>query len=166
MQSIRVLGLNACHADSAACLLIDGVLRVAVEEERLRRVKHWAGVPTEAVRCCLQETGLTLGDITHIALNQDSSANIGRRVSYVLTRRPDLSMILDRVRNRRDREGVDVALARALGQPFEGTLHFVEHHLAHLASAFLVSPFERAATVSVDGFGDFASAVWGFGDTR
>jgi carbamoyltransferase len=159
-----ILGINAFHADAAACVVRDGQLVAAVEEERLRRTKHWAGMPSEAVRWGLRETGLSLGDVTHVALNQDSRANLLRKLSYVVTRRPDVSLMLDRLRNKREREGVDIALARALGQPFKAAVHFVEHHLAHLASAFLVSPFERAAAVSVDGFGDFASAAWGLGE--
>jgi carbamoyltransferase len=158
-----VLGLNAYHADAAACVVRDGVLVAAIEEERFRRVKHWAGVPTQSVRWCLREAGISLSDVTHIALNQDARANLSSKLAFVLTRRPDLTLILDRLRNKKAREAADIALARALGEPFNGEVRFVEHHLAHVASAFLASPFEEAAAVSVDGFGDFASAAWGFG---
>jgi carbamoyltransferase len=158
-----VLGVNAYHGDAAACLLRDGVLVAAAEEERFCRVKHWAGFPTEAIRWCLRDAGIGLGEVLHVAVNQNSRANLGRKLAYVLKRRPDLSLVLDRIRNKKKREGVDATLARALSQPFNGKVHFVEHHLAHLASAFLVSPFEEAAVVSVDGFGDFASAAWGLG---
>jgi carbamoyltransferase len=158
-----VLGLNAFHGDASACLLRDGELVAAAEEERFRRIKHWAGFPTEAIRWCLRDAGVGLDAVSHVAVNQDSRANLGRKLAYVLRRRPELSLVLDRIRNRSKREGVDVMLSRALSQPFSGTLHFVEHHRAHLASAFLASPFEEAAAVSVDGFGDFASAAWGLG---
>jgi carbamoyltransferase len=158
-----VLGLNAYHGDAAACLLCDGMLVAAAEEERFRRVKHWAGFPTEAIRWCLADAGIGLGDISHVAINQDSRANLGRKLAYVLKRWPDLSLVLDRIRNKSKREGVDATLARAFSQPFKGEVHFVEHHLAHLASAFLASPYEEAAAASVDGFGDFASAAWGLG---
>lgn len=158
-----VLGLNAFHGDASACLLRDGEVVAAAEEERFRRIKHWAGFPTEAVRWCLRDAGVELDAVSHVAVNQDSRANLGRKLAYVLRRRPELSLVLDRIRNKSKREGVDVMLTRALSQPFSGTLHFVEHHRAHLASAFLASPFEEAAAVSVDGFGDFASAAWGLG---
>ena len=158
-----VLGLNAYHGDASACLLRDGVLVAAAEEERFRRVKHWAGFPSDAIRWCLADANVALEDVSHVAVNQDSRANLGRKLAYVLKRRPDLSLVLDRIRNKKKREGVDATLARALSQSFNGKVHFVEHHLAHLASAFLVSPFDEAAVVSVDGFGDFASAAWGFG---
>jgi carbamoyltransferase len=159
-----ILGINAYHGDSAACIFRDGELIAAAEEERFRRKKHWAGFPSEAVRWCLKEAGADLSSVTAVAINQDSRANIGRKMAFVLKKRPDVSMILDRIRNKRERASVAEILHTELGSPFDGTVHHVEHHLAHLASAFLVSPFARAAAVSVDGFGDFASAAWGLGD--
>ena len=159
-----VLGINAYHGDASACLLRDGVLEAAAEEERFRRVKHWAGFPSEAIRYCLREAGLKLGDLAHLAVNQDGRANLLRKLGYVVTRRPDLGLVLDRIRNKRRRVGVDVELAACFpGERFAGSVHEVEHHLAHLASAFLVSPFDEAVAASVDGFGDFASAGWGVG---
>jgi carbamoyltransferase len=160
---LLILGINAYHGDAAACLVKDGVLVAAAEEERFRRVKHWAGFPSEAIRWCLLEGGATLADLEHVAINQDSRANLWRKLAFLATHRPDLSLLLDRVRNKRERAGVAEVLEQALGTPFKGKVHFVEHHLAHLASAFLVSPFDEASVVSVDGFGDFASAGWGLG---
>ena len=160
-----ILGLNAFHGDSAACLLRDGQLLAAAEEERFRRIKHWAGFPSESIRYCLEEAGITLADVDHVAVNQDSRASFGRKVLYAVTQRPDLSLILDRLRNKRKRAGVAEQLAQAFpAQVFKGEVHAVEHHLAHLSSAFHVSPFEQAVSVSIDGMGDFASAAWGFGN--
>ncbi len=159
-----VLGINAFHGDSAACLIRDGEIVAAAEEERFRRVKHWAGFPSEAIRYCLAEAGIGLADVEHVAVNQDAKANLGKKLAYLLTKRPDLSLVLDRIRNKREREGVAAHLARAfLGEMFRGQAHAVEHHLAHLSSAFHASPFREAVVVSVDGFGDFASAAWGVG---
>ena len=159
-----VLGLNAYHGDASACLLKDGVLVAAAEEERFRRVKHWAGFPSEAIRYCLQAAGAKLGDVAHVAVNQDGRANLLRKLGFVVTRRPDLGLVLDRIRNKRKRVGVGAELEACFpGERFEGGVHEVEHHLAHLASAFLVSPFDEAVALSVDGFGDFASAGWGVG---
>lgn len=159
-----VLGLNAYHGDSSACLLNDGVLIAAAEEERFRRIKHWAGFPSEAIRYCLAEAGIGLGDLQVVAINQDAGANLWKKVAYLALRRPDLSLILDRIRNKRERIGVADELKLAFpGQSLRAEVREVEHHLAHLGSAFLVSPFEEAVAVSVDGFGDFASAAWGVG---
>lgn len=159
-----ILGLNAFHGDSSACLVRDGVLVAAVEEERFRRIKHWAGFPSESIKYCLAEAGINLSQVDHVALNQDGKANLGKKLAYTITKRPDLGMVLDRLRNKRERAGVADHLATAFpGEVFKGQVHQVEHHMAHLSSAFHVSPFNDAVVVSVDGFGDFASAAWGVG---
>ena len=160
-----VLGLNAYHADSSACLLRSGKIVAAAEEERFRRVKHWAGLPTQAIAYCLAEAGIVLSEVSHIAINTDPKAALGKKIGYALRHLPDPKLILDRLRNQRRRLSLRGALDEAFPtQRFAGELHHVEHHLAHIASAFLVSPFEEAATVSVDGFGDFCSAAWGVGN--
>ncbi len=160
-----ILGLNAFHADSAACLVKDGDLIAAAEEERFRRAKHWGGFPSESIRYCLKEAGISLDQVAHVAINRDSRASFWRKVGYVLTKRPSLDLIMSRVRNRRQWDDVADQLAVHLPESkFAGTVHAVEHHLCHLASTFYVSPFERAVAVSVDGFGDFASAAWGMGE--
>ncbi len=162
-----ILGLNAFHADSSACIVKDGQLIAAAEEERFRRIKHWAGFPTEAIKWCLKEAGAELSDIDHVALNQDSGANNLKRLEFMAKQRPDLGLIVNRLRNRKERKKADQLLEEAFpGQKFSGQLHAVEHHIAHLSSAFHVSPFEEAVCVSVDGFGDFASAAWGIGSGR
>jgi carbamoyltransferase len=160
-----ILGLNAFHGDASACLVRDGVMVAAAEEERFRRIKHWAGFPSEAIRYCLTAGGVELGQIDHVAVNQDAKANLGKKLAYTLRRRPDLGLVLDRLRNQRERAGAAEQLARAFpGQEFRGEVHAVEHHIAHMSSAFHVSPFDQAVVVSVDGFGDFASAAWGVGN--
>jgi carbamoyltransferase len=159
-----ILGLNAFHGDSSAAVVRDGVLIAAAEEERFRRIKHWAGFPSQAISCCLRAAGAQLGDVDHVAVNQDSRANLLRKIRYVATHRPNVSLVLERLRNRRKREGILELLASAFpGQTFRGSLDNIEHHLAHIYSAFHVSPFEQAVAVSIDGFGDFSSAAWGVG---
>lgn len=159
-----ILGLNAYHADAAACLVKDGDLVAAVEEERFRRIKHWGGFPTESIRYCLKEAGIGLGDVAHVAVNTDNSANRWRKVAYVLTSGISPSYVLSRLRARGERTDIAGNLRQYLPeQEFRGTVHAVEHHLCHLASAFLVSPYDKAVAVSVDGFGDFSSAAWGLG---
>lgn len=159
-----VLGINAYHGDSSACLVRDGRLVAAAEEERFRRIKHWAGFPSEAIRYCLREAGVGLADVNHFAINRDPKANLFRKIGFMLTQRPNLKFVMDRLRNAREVTTFEDELALAFpGERLTGAMHHVEHHLAHLASAFLVSPFEEAVVVSVDGFGDFASAAWGVG---
>jgi carbamoyltransferase len=157
-----ILGLNAFHADSSAALVQDGKLIAAAEEERFRRIKHWAGFPSQAIAYCLGEAGVSLSDIDHIAFNQDSRANLLRKIRYFLLKRPNINLVLNRLRNRRSRARIPELVAQEFpGQTLRAAIHPVEHHLAHMSSAFHVSPFDEAAVVSVDGFGDFSSAAWG-----
>ncbi|MFF8842374.1 carbamoyltransferase [Streptomyces sp. NPDC015127] len=164
-----VLGINAYHADSSACILVDGELVAAAEEERFRRQKHWAGVPTEAIRYCLREGGVGLGDVDHVAINRDPRSSFRKKVAYTLANRPSPRLVVERLRNARAWLDVEGMMRQAAeldgghGGAFRGRIHRVEHHLAHLASAFYASPYTEAVAVSVDGFGDFASTAWGFG---
>ncbi len=158
-----ILGLNAYHGDSAACLIKDGRVIAAAEEERFRRIKHWAGLPTQAIDYCLKEAGITLTDVEHIAINRKPGVNNWRRLAFVLRHRPDPRLMLQKVKNIRSASSVEEALERACKVSLGAQVHHVEHHLAHLASAFLVSGFEEAACISIDGFGDFASTALGFG---
>ncbi len=161
-----ILGLNAFHGDSSACLIVDGKLVAAAEEERFRRIKHWAGMPTEAVRYCLDAGGIAITEVDRIAINRDPGANVMRKALFTLARKPSLAAITDRLRNAAKVHNVRDEIAASLGVPpsaIRARIDNVEHHRAHLASAFFVSPFRDAAVVSVDGFGDFASVMWGTG---
>src|SRR5205823_11557859 len=160
---MTILGLNAYHGDSAACVIVDGKLVAAAEEERFRRIKHWAGLPTNAIDYCLREAGISLRDVDHIAINRKPGVNNWRRLAFVLTHRPDPRLVLQKLRNIRSASSANEALEKAYGVSLKAEVHHVEHHLAHLASAFLVSDFKEAACLSVDGFGDFASTAIGFG---
>ena len=164
---VYVLGLNAFHADSSACLLKDGELLAAAEEERFRRIKHWAGFPSEAIRYCLSVAGIELEQLDHVAINRSPGAHIGRKIAYTLLRRPELGLVASRLRNRRSWAAIGALLQGAFpGASFAGRIHKVAHHYAHLASAFYASPYEEAVAVSIDGYGDFVSAAWGIGRGR
>ncbi len=158
----NILGLNTYHGDSAACLVQDGKLVAAVEEERFRRIKHWAGFPERSIGYCLEAGGITLADVEYISVNSDSRAHLFRKIIYALKNKPNPGFVLERIKNRRQRGDIKGELARAFpGSSFTGEVVGVEHHLAHLASAHTVSPFAESVAVSVDGFGDFSSAAWG-----
>lgn len=162
-----ILGINAYHGDSSACLVKDGRLVSAAEEERFRRIKHWAGFPSQAIGYCMEQAGIGLADIDHIAINSDPKANLWKKIKFTLGKSPDLGMVMDRIRNAKERMSVQGELERCFpGQHLAAQVHHVEHHLAHLASCFLVGPFKEAVSVSVDGFGDFASSAWGLGSGK
>ena len=157
-----ILGLNAYHGDAAAALLIDGELVAAAEEERFNRVKHCAGFPAQAAAWCLADTGLGVGDLDHVAVSRDPKANLGRKLLRTIRHGASARYLKARLENAAKVRDVRAALATAVGaRPDElrALVHNVEHHQAHVASAFFVSPFEDAAILSVDGFGDFASTM-------
>lgn len=157
-----ILGLNAYHADSSACVVVDGRLVACAEEERFCRVKHWAGLPVESIRYCLSAAGVDSDQQIHVAVNSSSTANAGRKICYALSHPPRISLLLAKWATRRERGLVHERLAAALPQfKFSNQVVNVEHHLAHLASAYFAGPWDEAITVSFDGFGDFASAAWG-----
>lgn len=157
-----ILGVNAYHGDSAACVLVNGELVAAAEEERFRRIKHWAGFPSEAIRSCLHEARARLSDVGVIAINSDPKVGRFERLAFLLQARPNPSYVLRQLRTRMKRRSIAEVLTAAFpGDRFSGTIQRVEHHRAHLASAYYLSPWDRAVAVSVDGFGDFASAAWG-----
>ncbi len=159
---MNILGLNAFHGDAAACLVVDGELLAAAEEERFRRIKHWAGFPAQAIRYCLTQAGLDLTQIDRVAVNSAPGANLARKLRYTLTHVPSITLVAEKLRNRRLRSSVVQLLSQAFdNQPCDSRVHRIEHHAAHLASAYYPSPFDTATTVSVDGFGDFSSAAWG-----
>ena len=156
---MNVLGLNAFHGDSAAALLRDGKFTFAIEEERLNRIKHWAGFPALACAACLD--GVDRAAVRHVAIGRDIRANFWRKVGWVASHPSALGQAASRYRNRGEVESLPQRM-RQLGLT-DARVHYVEHHHAHLASAFLASPFDEGAVVSIDGFGDFSSAMWGVG---
>jgi carbamoyltransferase len=161
------LGINAYHGDASAAILRDGELLVAVEEERFTRQKHQAGFPSESVRWCLAEAGASIDDVAHAAVSRDPFAHLPRKVMWTLRHRPTRQSVTARVKNTGSVLDASDALARATGRAsgkeLRTKLHRVEHHRAHLASAFFCSPFETAACVTIDGMGDFLSSSWGRG---
>jgi carbamoyltransferase len=159
---MNILGLNAFHGDASAALLQDGILVSAIEEERINRIKHWAGLPTAAATACL--AGMDPAQLAHVAISRDPRANLWRKLLRAATQPASWGRARSRAANSARLTGVQDELASALLPGVSNArFHNVEHHRAHLASAFFASPFEEAAIASVDGFGDFASAMWGTG---
>lgn len=158
-----ILGINAYHGDSSACLIKDGKVVTAAEEERFTREKHWAGFPEMAIKYCLEEAGIKLENIDHIAINRNPKANVGKKLTYVLMRKPDLKLLMERVKNAKKWKSIEESIKQIFNVEIKAKVHHIEHHRAHMASSFLVSPFEKAAILSIDGFGDFVSTAFGIG---
>lgn len=167
---MNILGINAYHGDASAALVVDGKLVAAAEEERFNRVKHCAGFPTRAIQFCLAAGGLDVGQLDHLAVSRNPKAHLLQKVLYSLGKAHQLGgMIKDRLYNAMKVRDLRRELANALGVDparIRGRLHYVEHHQAHLASAFFVSPFEEALVLSVDGMGDFVSTMYGQGKSN
>src|SRR5271156_3213827 len=158
-----ILGINAYHANASAAIVADGRLLAAVEEERLNRVKYAAGLPARAIPYCLDQAGAKITEVDHIAIPRDPWARLGTKLQYAM-RMPGFA--LDRARVMARFAGIREDLAAAFEvapEKIRARFHRIEHHTAHLASAYFVSPFERAAVLSADGLGDFASAMWATG---
>ena len=161
-----ILGINAYHGDAAACIIKDGQLIAAAEEERFNRKKHCAGFPALAIRYCLEAAGISLDQVDHIGISRDPSAHLHKKILFSLTKLANLSgLIAARLANAAKIRDLRQELEKVLGVATSGKVQFhnVEHHKAHMASCFFVSPFERAAILSIDGFGDFISTMWGTG---
>ncbi|HUQ34666.1 MAG TPA: carbamoyltransferase N-terminal domain-containing protein, partial [Pyrinomonadaceae bacterium] len=182
-----ILGINAYHGDAAAAIVRDGCLVAAVEEERFSRCKHCAGFPTEAIKYCLKAAGASIEDVEHVGVSRDPSAHLHKKILFTAQRAARsfsgsgggeraqsdkagqglLRQVADRLSNAAKVRDVRDDLANALGvtkKSLRARFHNIEHHRAHLASSFYVSPFDRAALLSIDGFGDFISTMWGEGD--
>ena len=160
---MNILGINAYHGNASAALVCDGKLIAAVEEERFNRVKYAAGFPAAAIRYCLKEAGITISDIDHVAVPRDPYARLATKLFYAM-RMP--SFARERIKVLQKFTGIPEALAAAFDSDpakLKSAFHRVEHHKAHLASSYFVSPFENAALLSADGLGDFASTMWGAG---
>src|SRR5579872_7195981 len=157
-----ILGLNMFHADASAAIVLDGEVKFAVAEERLNRHKHFGGFPALAVKACLDAVGAKISDIEHVAVGQDSDANFAKKVRYALS---NPAKILNFIRLRQRKEAmrdVRTLLSKALdvdSAQLRFQEHHLEHHIAHIASAYYCSPWEKAAGFSYDGSGDFVSTM-------
>ena len=157
-----ILGLNMFHGDASAALVQDGEVVFAIAEERLNRIKHYAGFPSLAIKACLDFVGAKITDVDHVAVGQDSDANLAKKVQYALA---NPARILNFIRLRQRKQpmrNVATLIAQALDvdpAALAFQQHHVEHHIAHIASAYYCSPWEKAAGFSYDGSGDFVSTM-------
>jgi carbamoyltransferase len=150
------------HADASAAIMVDGEPVFAIAEERLNRHKHFGGFPALAVKACLDAVGAKIHEIEHVAVGQDSDANLAKKVQYALAN-PAKVLNFMRLRQRKEAmRDVRSLLSKALdANPAQLRFqeHHIEHHIAHIASAYYCSPWEKAAGFSYDGSGDFVSTM-------
>jgi carbamoyltransferase len=156
---VKLLGLSLYHADAAAAAVCDGAFVAGVEEERFCRVKHWAGFPEQALRWCASQLTDGAASIDAVAVARQPRAYLGRKLLFALAHPRSLGRAVSRARNLQQVAAAGDRVAAALDLARAPRMIAVEHHLAHLASAFYCSPFSEATCLSVDGFGDFLSVM-------
>ncbi|MCM8774901.1 MAG: carbamoyltransferase [Candidatus Omnitrophica bacterium] len=162
-----ILGINAYHPNASVALLRDGVPIWAAEEERYNRIKHASGFPELALKRCLQETGIPASAIDIVAISKNPYANLLKKILFVLKNKPEHKFVFNRLRAFRASSHFERDFFEAIGAKpkfLRTKFIHVEHHLTHAASCFFLSGFDRAAFLSIDGMGDFSSAMWGIGN--
>ena len=155
-----ILGLNFNHADSSACIIKNGELIFGIEEERINRIKHWSGVPHGSIKEALKYSKINLDEITDITINSNPISNLTYKITYGLKNYlfgKKKYEFLNRLKKK-------INIKKSINDHFRPIslnknvkVHYIDHHLSHIASAFYPSGFKEAAGLSVDGFGDFAS---------
>jgi carbamoyltransferase len=164
---MNIIGINAFHADASAAIFVNGKMIAAIEEERFRRVKHWAGFPELAIQFCLKEAGISIEEVNYFAIGRNTNVKLFKKLLYV-AKNPfgNIGAIKERLINRKKVSSIEAHLAQMSGltaDKFAGKVINVEHHRSHLASAFFPSPYKEAACLSIDGSGDFSTAMTAIG---
>ena len=152
-----IVGINANHADSSACIIINGKLVVAIEEERLNRIKHFSGYPIKSIQECMKIANINAKQITDVAFNTKPLSNLFHKSIFFLKnfsfkRNQSTKRILKKI-------NIKNKLLENFNLNKDVNFHFIEHHLAHIASAFYPSGFEKANGLSIDGSGDFVTCA-------
>src|SRR5260370_259141 len=161
---MNILGISCYYHDAAAALLRDGQLIAAAEEERFTRVKHDFSFPKSAMQFCLDTAGIRGSDVDYVAFFEKPFRKFDRilmtvlqtyPLSYKVFRESMITWMIDKL-------WVGATISAELGIPKDRVL-FCEHHLSHAASAFLCSPFDESAILTVDGFGEWVTGTCGVG---
>ena len=161
---MNILGISCYYHDAAAALVRDGQLVAAAEEERFNRKKHYSDFPNLAVEYCLKEAGIEIGDVDHVVFYEKPIVKFDRILNmYLFTWPRSMISFLKAIPLwLKDRLWIRNDIQKQLG--IEDEILFAEHHMSHAASAFLVSPYEKAAILTLDGVGEWATTARGYGE--
>ena len=155
-----ILGVNAFHADSSACIIRNGEILFAIEEERINRIKHWSGFPTKSIEACLNFADISMDEIEFITFNTDPKFNLKKKIFYVL--KNFLVTEIFKYFKKKSKNNLFVNLKKNFDlEKVEKKIIFVEHHISHISSAYFPSNYDKSDIVSIDGFGDFTSCALG-----
>tara|TARA_B110000037_G_scaffold55950_1_gene68384 strand:- start:707 stop:2452 length:1746 start_codon:yes stop_codon:yes gene_type:complete len=157
-----ILGLNAFHGDSSCCLFKDSQLVCAVEEERFTRIKHYAGLPFESIKFCLNDQKIDISDIDYITINRDPKSKVLQKIIYAIKNKFQIVKLFNRVKNIKKIKNLKLEIEKEFNcNDIKAKVCNIEHHTAHIASSVFTSNFTNCNYLSVDGFGDFVSTVAG-----
>jgi carbamoyltransferase len=160
-----ILGVNAFHANSSACILKNNQVIFAIEEERINRIKNWSGFPIESIKMCLQHVDIKLNDLEFIALNRNSKSNLKQKVFFSIQNLNNFKYALKKSKNLINLSNIESVFLKEFNlSKLKPKILFIDHHLAHIASSFLTNKLNNSAILSLDGFGDFASCAVGLAD--
>ena len=154
-----ILGLNIYHGDSSACIMKNGEIIFAIEEERINRIKHWAGLPIESIKACLKHVNISLDEVNYIAINSNFFANFFYKLKYSLSNLSNYKYLCDKIFHKIKKVSFHKILVKEFNLTKKPNIKYYDHHLCHMASAYFPSGFSKSLLISADGFGDFASTV-------
>ena len=163
MKNNYILGLNIYHGDSSACIIKNGEISFAIEEERENRIKHWAGLPLDSINACLQNEKIEFSDINYVAINTNPYSNILHKFKYTIINPQNINIYLKRFLIKKKKRSFEKIIKKKFNVNKKINIKFYDHHLCHHASSFFPSGFQNSLLISTDGFGDFASTTAGIG---
>ena len=163
MNNSYILGLNFLHSDTSACIFKNGKLIAAAEEERFTRIKHTSDFPVNAVNFCLNEANIDISDLDVITLNSNPLSAIEKKIFYTLKNLKAYILAFKSLINIKKKISIKKLIKENFGnqKKFQGKIRYIDHHISHIASSSCFSGFDQSVNLSIDGFGDFASAAWG-----
>lgn len=151
-----ILGINVYHADTAACIISDGKIIAACEEERFTRIKHFTGFPVNSINFCLNKAGIKINDIDYLTVNYNFNYNFISRLKFAFSNLTSTSLI-SKIISLINKKTIYTSIANNYGVDFKDKIIFIPHHISHISSSFLSSGFDNAVGLSIDATGDFSS---------
>ncbi len=161
MDDKFILGINFLHSDTSACIFKNGKLIAAAEEERFSRIKHTSSFPINSINFCLNEAKIDISDLDIITINSNPFSSIDKKILFTLKNLKRYVLALKSLSNIKQKLTIKKLISLNFQKKFKGKIVYLDHHLSHIASSSFFSNFEESVNLSIDGFGDFASAGWG-----
>ena len=161
MRDFYVLGINFLHSDTSACIFKNGKLIAAVEEERFSRIKHTSSFPVKSINFCLNEVEIDISDLDIITINSNPFSSLDKKILFTLKNFKRYILALKSLSNIKKKITIKKLISLNFKKKFKGKIVYLDHHLSHIASSSFFSNFDESVNLSIDGFGDFASAGWG-----